>query len=122
MGKQHVLGNLGEEAACKYLIGKGYEILERNWRFSHAEIDIISRKDGILVFVEVKSRSYLYYGTPEEGITEHKENLIIDASGQYMYQNDYEGEIRYDIISIVFDNASHVASIQHYEDAFFPSI
>ena len=58
------LGKMGEDLAVELLIEKGYEILERNWRFRHNEVDIIARKDGLLVIAEVKTRSGDTYGEP----------------------------------------------------------
>ncbi|MBK9737420.1 MAG: YraN family protein [Saprospiraceae bacterium] len=121
MAKQQQTGKLGEDHACLFLQNIGYIILERNWRFSKAEIDIIAKDKDILVFVEVKARSYTFYGAPEESITTYKETLIIDAASQYMIQTNYDWEIRFDIISIVFDKSLHPA-ISHYKDAFYPSI
>ena len=121
MSKQQKLGNLGEDTACLFLENLGYKILERNWRFSKAEIDIIAKENEVLIFVEVKAKSYTYYGSPEESISTYKENLIIDAASQYMISVNHDWEIRFDIISIVFDKnlKPHIA---HYKDAFYPSI
>lgn len=121
MARQQKIGKLGEDTATTYLDSLGYKILERNWRFSKAEIDIIALDGKIIVFVEVKAKSYTYYGAPEESISSYKENLIIDAAGQYMESINYEDEIRFDIISIVFDKELRPKT-SHYKDAFYPSI
>lgn len=121
MSKQQKLGILGEDAACIFLENLGYKILERNWRFSKAEIDIIAKEGEVMVFVEVKAKSYTFYGAPEESISVYKENLIIDAASQYMIRVNHDWEIRFDIISIVFDK-NLKANITHYRDAFFPSL
>ncbi|MFZ1559672.1 MAG: YraN family protein, partial [Saprospiraceae bacterium] len=84
MARQQTIGNLGEEKATLFLQEIGYKILERNWRFSKAEIDIIAKDGDVLVFVEVKSKSYTFFGAPEESVSAYKENLIIDAAHQYM--------------------------------------
>ena len=115
------LGNIGENIAIELLLSKGYNILERNWRFRKAEIDIICKKDNILVFVEVKSKSYKYFGEPEESISVYKENLIIDAGNQYMLSVNHMWEIRFDIISVIFDKNNN-ATITHFKDAFFPGL
>jgi len=120
MARQQTIGNLGEEKATLFLQEIGYQILERNWRFSKAEIDIIAKDGEVLVFVEVKSKSYTFFGAPEESVSAYKENLIIDAAHQYMLKIGHDWEIRFDIISIVFDKNKN-ASITHYKDAFFPS-
>lgn len=116
-----ILGQKGEELAALHLEASGYTILERNWRYRKAEIDIICKKDKMLIFVEVKAKSYTYFGEPEESISPYKENLIIDAASQYMILNGHEGEIRFDIISILFEKNKEPA-LRHYEDAFFPGL
>lgn len=121
MAKQQKIGLLGETTACNYLQHIGYQVLERNWRFSKAEIDIIAMDAKVLVFVEVKAKSYTFFGAPEESISSYKENLIFDAANQYMLKINHDWEIRFDIISIVFDKALQ-PTISHFKDAFFPSI
>jgi len=121
MSKQQSIGTLGENAAVDYLERIGHKILSRNWRFSKAEIDIISMEDNILVFTEVKARSYTFFGAPEESISSYKENLIIDAAHQYMQEIQHDWEIRFDIISIVFDQKK-APTITHFKDAFFPGL
>ena len=63
--KRKVLGEKGETLACTFLQGKGYKIIQRNYRSSYGEIDIIAWHDRILVFIEVKTRTNLTYGYPE---------------------------------------------------------
>ena len=121
MARQQKIGNLGEDAACQYIEKLGFTILERNWRFSKAEIDIIAKDGEVLVFLEVKAKSYTFFGAPEESITAHKENLIVDAAGQYMIKIGHDWEIRFVIISIVFDRELR-PSISHFKDHFYPSI
>ncbi|KXK37749.1 MAG: YraN family protein [Saprospiraceae bacterium] len=121
MHRQHLIGKRGEDHAVAFLQEAGYDILERNWRFSKAEIDIIAKDGDILVFVEVKTKSYTYFGAPEESVSAHKEALMIDAAGQYMESINHEWEIRFDIISIVL-NKDDQFEITHYKDAFYPSI
>ena len=112
------IGQIGEDAAVVFLEQLGYNILERNWRFSRAEIDIIAKDHDILVFVEVKTRSYNYYGEPEDFINERKEHLLSDAASQYMNLIKYDWEIRFDIISIlILKNQEH--QIKHFKDAWF---
>lgn len=120
--KDHIqIGNLGEEVAVDFLKKRGYTILERNWRFSRAEIDIICKFGDILVFVEVKARSYDFYGTPEAFVDDKKETLLADAANEYMKQVNHEWEFRFDIIGIVFQSKS-AYTIKHIEDAFFGGI
>lgn len=115
------LGNKGEEVAIKFLQKKGYEILETNWRYRKSEIDIITRKDGVLIFVEVKTRSDDYFGRPESFVTNRKRTLMIDAAGAYMETIGHDWEIRFDVISVLYHNDAH-QSIDHFRDAFFPGL
>lgn len=121
MARQQKIGKLGEDMAVLFLKEAGYHILERNWRFSKAEVDIIAKDGNVLVFVEVKSRSYTYYGEPEESVSAFKEGLLIDAANRYMASIDHTWEIRFDVISVIFDKALH-PKITHFKDAFFPGL
>jgi len=125
MAKHIQLGNRGEKMAQAYLQKKGYKILECNWRFSRAEIDIIAKDGEVLVFVEVKTRSDDYRGRPAEFVTSHKENLLADAATVYMEQINHDWEIRFDVIGIVIRKSqskppSEHIEIEHFKDAFFP--
>jgi len=113
------IGTIGESLAENHLVSAGHEILDKNWRYSRAEIDIISRKEEILVFTEVKTRTYDYYGQPEDSITKGKEALIIDAAQRYMEKIGHEWEIRFDIISIIVDKSGKMKRLEHFEDAFY---
>lgn len=111
------LGNRGETLAEKLLLESGYQILERNWRFSRAEVDIIAKDRDVLVFVEVKTRSSEIFGKPEESISPKKETLLKDAAAVYMEQIGHEWEIRFDVVSILIKGSGY--SIEHFKDAFF---
>lgn len=119
MAKHIETGKKGEALAKSFLEKKGYKILELNWRFSRAEVDIIAMQEEVLVFVEVKTRSYDYYGTPDAFVTEKKETLLADAAAAYMEEIDHDWEIRFDIIAILLHSPNNI-SIEHFEDAFFP--
>ncbi len=114
-------GKKAEDLASKYIMNLGYAIMERNWRFKRAEIDIIASKQNIMVFLEVKSRSGTMYGAPETGVTPHKELLLADAASAYMLEKSYTGEYRFDIISVLF-RLEEKPVIEHFIDAFFPGI
>jgi len=113
------IGDIGESLAAKHLSLDNYQILETNWRYSKAEIDIIAKRDDILVFIEVKTRSYDYYGKPEEAVTPKQEHLIMDAAQRYMEEVGHEWEIRFDIISIILDKNKSLSKLEHFKDAFF---
>ena len=111
------IGRKGEELARIYLESKGYKILELNWRFSKAEIDIIAKDKEVLVFVEVKTRSYTYFGEPEDFVSDNKERVMTDAAGVYAISIGHEWEIRFDIVSIVTKGEYH--ELKHFKDVFF---
>ncbi len=110
------LGKRGEDLAQKYLFNKGYEILTTNYRYKHAEIDLIVKTKELLVFVEVKCRSNTDFGLPECAVDEKQENRIIKAAEHFLLNSDWENNIRFDIISIIFEQGSY--QIEHFEDAF----
>ena len=116
-----VKGRKAENLALDFLIKKGYEILETNWRNKRAEIDIIAKFRNILIFIEVKSRSTDRYGAPELGVTSKKKAMLIAGATSYMEEIDYNWEIQFDIISVLY-KATDQFVIEHYEDAFFPGI
>lgn len=120
MAKHLELGTKGESLAFDYLMAKGYQILEQNWRFSRAEIDIIAKKDGILIFVEVKTRSYDYFGEPASFVSKKKQKLIMDAAANYMEMINHEWAVRYDIVGILINDKG--TYLDHYKDAFFSGI
>jgi putative endonuclease len=103
----------GESLAAEYLINKGYEIVARNYRYGRAEIDLIVRKGNWLVFVEVKTRANDKFGFPEEFVDRKKEENILYAAENYIYANDSQELIRYDVVSILGKD------IVHLEDAFY---
>ena len=115
------LGKKGEEIAVKFLKNKGHNVLEVNWRFRRSEIDIITKKDDILIFVEVKTRSDDYFGRPESFVTDRKRTLMIDAANAYMEQIGHDWEIRFDVVAILYHNQAH-QTIDHFKDAFFPDL
>ena len=118
MAMHNDLGNEGEQDAVNFLIENGHTILERNFRFGHAEIDIISRKDNILHIVEVKTRNSSAYGEPESFVTQQKIDLLVRATNYYMQKTDLDLEVQFDIISIVKNNVEF--TINYIEDAFYP--
>ncbi len=118
MAKHNDFGKLGEEIAANYLMEKGYEILERNWRNIHKEIDIIARDGKFLVIVEVKTRQTDEYGNPDIAVTRKKQRMLIAAANAYIMRNRLDIETRFDIISIIFSDGEPV--IDHVEDAFLP--
>ena len=118
MIEPHELGKLGEELAVEYLIEKGYQILERNWRSGHKEIDIIAQIDDNLVIVEVKTRKSDDYGEPDIAVGIAKQRMLIWAADAYVRKNQLNVDVRFDIVSIVISDEE--PQIEHIEDAFIP--
>lgn len=118
MAEHNDFGKLGEDLAVDYLMGKGYEILERNWRNIHKEIDIIAKDGRFLVIVEVKTRQTDAYGDPDTAVTKRKQRMLISAANAYLTRNNLDIETRFDIISIIFKDNEPI--IKHIEDAFLP--
>ncbi len=107
---------LGEDAACKFLVKKGYKIVERNFRKGYGEIDVIAHQNGTLVFVEVKTRTSSLYGSPFEAISPFKLKSIIKAAQFYAYvfRPKKADNIRIDAIGVWVKNGS-VVKIEHLE-------
>lgn len=112
-------GNYGEQIAVAYLQKKGYQILEQNWFFQKAEVDIICQLEDVLVFVEVKTRTGTQFGLPEQSVGKAKQRALARAADEYIYLHKHTGEIRYDILSVFLQKGKQ-PDIVHFEDAFFP--
>lgn len=112
------LGRKGEEIACKYLSKNSFKIVERNWQFRHKEIDIIALKDNVLHVVEVKTRSSSYFERPQDAVTKQKQKFLITAINDYINQHDFEGEIQFDIFSVLLENGKEI--LEFIPDAFYP--
>ena len=121
MASHNDTGQKGEALARQFLEEKGYHILETNWRYRRAEIDLIAKDGEILVFVEVKTRSNVAFGRPEEFVSDRKEQFMVAAASAYMEATGHNWEIRFDIIAVVLPDHS-TPKIQHFVDAFFPGL
>ncbi|TXH30984.1 MAG: YraN family protein [Cyclobacteriaceae bacterium] len=117
MNDKQQKGKEGEDLAAAFLQQAGYQIVERNYRYKRSEIDLIVRKAGWLVFVEVKMRSSDAFGYPEEFVDYQKAKNIVYGAEQYTYENKYEGNVRYDVIAISMKHGR--PEIRHFEDAFY---
>lgn len=114
------LGRHGEQLAKDFLIQHGYRILEQNWRYGRAELDLIASIDKKIIFVEVKTRRSADHGEPEDFVNWKKEKQLEFASSAYIERLNHQGEIRFDIIAIIFENKD-LYQINHIQDAFWPS-
>ena len=124
MALHNLIGHLGEDATCEYLIQHGYKIVERNWRLGNIEIDVIAENDTDIVFVEVKTRTTTFGEVnPEQYVDEHKRKFMTVAGNAYVKHNRINKNLRFDISGILWDKAKNeVADIHYYEDAFRPKL
>jgi len=118
MALHNDLGKQGEVIAKEYLEAKGYEILDENWTHGKAELDLIAYKDRIMVFVEVKARTSIALGEPEDFVDIAKQKQMELASAEYIEIMNHQNDIRFDIIAITFTKNSY--TLNHIEDAFWP--
>ena len=113
----HTAGMQGEQAACTYLEGRGYRILDRNYRADRFEIDIIARKSDTVVFCEVKSATTKRFGSPVTWVTPHKIRRIATAAAEYIQENELTGlSFRFDVIGL--ERRGGELIINHVENAF----
>jgi len=119
MSKSHrKIGNEGEDLAASYLEKKGWLIIDRNYFFEKAEVDIVATDGTNIVFIEVKLRSNTYFGRPEDFITPEKEKNIKKAADAWIYERKMETAlVRFDVVAIVQHEESE-PEITHFEDAF----
>ena len=114
------LGRLGENLAKAHLEKAGYEIMDENWTHGRLEVDLIAYKDKVIIFTEVKTRTGNYFGNPEDFVDKRKQKLLAEAAEEYVYLMNHQGEVRFDIISVLFDGKNDY-TLNHIEDAFWPS-
>ncbi len=119
MARHNDLGRKGEELAKKHLEATGYEILDENWRFGKAEVDLIAYFNKTIIFVEVKTRSDNAFGEPEDFVDAAKQKLLVKAADEFIELMDFNGEARFDIIAILVDKQGK-HHLNHIQDAFWP--
>ena len=117
MAQHNELGKKGEQLAVDFLLRNGYEISERNYRFDKAEVDIIAQKENILAVVEVKTRSTIDYGNPQDFVKPKQIKNLVKAVDEYVTVNNLDVEVRFDIIAIVKNDKNY--NIEHLENAFY---
>jgi putative endonuclease len=107
------LGRRGENISVEFLKKKGYKIIERNYRCSLGEIDIVAKDKNVLCFVEVKTRKTERYGLPEEAINWHKQRKLTKVALTYLKEKKiYKQDLRFDVVSVYPDH------IELIKDAF----
>lgn len=116
MSDKQATGKVGENMAAEYLKNQGFEVIERNYRHRRGEIDLIVRKDNLLLFVEVKTRTgNADWGYPEEAVTPKKARKVVSCANAYIFKINWQGEIRFDIIAIELGQENPVS---WFKDAF----
>lgn len=117
MAYHNDLGKIGEDLATEFLLWKGFTILERNFRFNKAEIDIIAGKDNQIIVVEVKTRNSAFFGDPQDFVSKGKIKLLVKAANEYIISNNLDKEVRFDIIAVL--KSKDLEKIEHFENAFY---
>lgn len=117
MGLSHkvasAIGAYGERLACEYLVGLGYEVIERNWRCDEGELDIVARDGETLVFCEVKTRRSLEFGSPIEGVTPVKAARVRRLAGRWLQVHKLRApDVRVDVVGVLRP-PSGPAQIEH---------
>ncbi len=110
MENKRLIGSYYEQKAIAYLKQQGYFVLEQNFRNRMGEIDVIARKQGVLVFVEVKYRTTNEYGNPLEAVNYRKQNQIRRVAQYYMMRHGFNEwtPCRFDVIAFVGDEFHHI--------------
>lgn len=112
------LGAKGEEAAARFLERRGYDIVDRNWSCKAGEIDIVAKDERYLVFVEVKTRTSLDAGLPEEAVGAEKRRRYEILAAYYLQDHDYvDMPVRFDVVALLVCENDR-ALIRHHIDAF----
>ncbi|ESU23008.1 hypothetical protein FSS13T_24590 [Flavobacterium saliperosum S13] len=103
--------------AVDFLQKEGYEIVERNWIFQKAEVDIIAQKENVLAIVEVKTRSSIDFGDPQDFVNSKKIKLLVKAVDEYVSRSELDLTVRFDIVAVSKD--ATIYKIEHLQDAFY---
>ena len=112
-----VVGSKGESLAADFLVRKGYEILERNFRYGRGEIDLIARRGNLITFCEVKTRRSRVYGVGEDAVDSKKQNQIRTVAEGYTMTRDLaSSDFRFDVI--VVEMMGKTTTIRFIENAF----
>jgi putative endonuclease len=113
-----LLGKYGERRAAWFYRLRGYRVVEQNLRMRGGEIDLVVRRGGLLVFVEVKTRQSVAAGYGVDAVDRRKKLQIISLTSAYLARHPHDGEVRHDILSLFWTGWRFVVS--HYPDAFRP--
>jgi putative endonuclease len=120
--KKKRLGARGEEIAARYLKKRGYRIVDRNYRNRLGEIDIVAEQGGSLVFVEVRTRSDIVFGSPFESVTVQKQQQLSKVALEYINQMGcHNRAARFDVVGVQMKQGSdngHEAAVELLQNAF----
>jgi putative endonuclease len=117
MAQHNELGKKGEQLAVDFLLKNGYDIIERNYRFDKAEVDIIAQQNDTLAIIEVKTRSTIDFGNPQDFVKPKQIKRLVKAVDEYVNVNSLDVEVRFDIIAIVKEKNEF--KIEHLKNAFY---
>jgi len=114
--RRQIVGRWGEDAAAQYLAANGYTLLERNVHSAHGEIDIVASKEGLLVFIEVKTRRSHTFAYPEDSVTRRKQAYLLSAAEAYLQAHPESSESwQFDVIAVE-GTPGGKAQIEHFEN------
>ena len=111
-------GFLGETMAASHLLELGFDILERNWRYKHLEIDIIASKENMLHIIEVKTRTSILFGYPEQMINGLKMQFLKNSEAHYQYAHPQWKWLQFDVIAI-HKKPTEEWALDYFEDVYF---
>jgi len=117
LAQHNELGKKGEQLAVDYLLQQGYTIVERNYRFDRAEVDIMAKIKDTLAIIEVKTRSTVDFGNPQDFVKPKQIQRLVKAVDEYVTVNNLDVEIRFDIIALVKEDKGF--NIEHLKNAFY---
>jgi putative endonuclease len=119
MTYQKQIGKLGEEIAAKYLLDKGYQLLDQNFNVKYGEIDLVALDKDCVVFVEVKTRTSAAFGNPEDSVTPAKIERMQNAALLWMQAHtEVPDDWRMDVIAIVLGHENDITDLQHFVNTY----
>lgn len=120
---RHALGQLGEELAVRYLRQQGYVILERNYRCSYGEVDVVARDRDRLAFVEVRTRRGTAFGSPEESVTPQKQQRLVTVAREYLQAREcVDVDWGIDVVAIEFASHGVLRRIELFRDVVMETL
>jgi len=120
-GRRRTFAQAGEDAAVEALRRRGYRVLARNVRLRRGELDVVAEEGGDLVFVEVKSRRSVAYGTPAEAVGFQKQRTLVQLAAAYLVRRGLgDRACRFDVVEVRLDGAGRPVRVHVMRDAFRP--